>query len=544
MVIVNLGGGLANQMNQYAVGRYLAIKLNTELKIDTSWCSPIRRGHSQYRLSAFNILEVFATPQETNHVIKTGTRPKSKKDLDSIQSGDAYIQGHWLHDPRLYKDIADIIKREFTLKKPFNPVSETWRQKILSAECSVSMHFRHGDFVYNSIRRSNNFVWNAILPLDYYQTCIDILKQRYSNPTVFVFSDNLPWVKENLHLDVPTEFVEGCETDDEEFILMSLCKHNVTCSSTFSVNTAWLNSNPDKKVFLPLKSTAQGVQQFLASLTPEKKDSFLNSLNPELKGNWMWIPFDFDNQPEITQRPFFSLLLVVNDDALTLSATLDNLLSQNYKFYEVIIIDNASTDGSDKICQQAIEGNAKVTYKRLAEKVNNATAWNEAIKVAQGKYISFIKSGDRFLTNSLADLYVANESHQVDIIHIFAYLAENEDGDVVFANNKFSSQRDVKFKEEKRSWILRNDGRDAAQLLLNHEINSFLGTKLYNVEFLTEQGIKFDETLDDEAAEISFQKEAFLKTNYLMYIPNALYVAPVVNNVIVGGGISVQDSDS
>ena len=531
MVIARIGAGFGNQLDQYAVGRYLAIKLNTELKLDVTnffvdgFFVNDLHGITNYRLGAFNIFEVFATPEEINHVKETGKTPTSTKDLENIQ-GDVYIEGHWMHNPQLYKDIADILKREFTLKKPFNPVAEMWNKKILSAKYSVSIHFRHGDYDYAPWHRG--VAWAGILPLDYYQTCIDILKQRYSNLTVFVFSDNMQWVKENLHLDVPTEFVEGCETDLEEWVLMSRCKHNIIASSTFSRSAAWFNLNPDKKIFAPFKSTAQGVQQFLASLTPEKKESILDRLNPELTGNWAWIPYDFDNQPKITQQPIFSLLLVVNNDAVNLSATLNSLLNQDYKYYEVVIIDNASTDGSDKICQQAIEGKTKVTYKRLAEKVNNATAWNEAIKVVQGKYVSFLKVGDQFIYSSLTRIYPVCGYRPADIIHMFSYLKEDTGGNITFGNKKFSEQRDEKFKQEQSKTMLKRDSLEAVQLLINREINSFLGTKLYNVEFLTEQGIKFDEALDNEATEISFQKETFLKSKHFLYLSNALYIAPKV----------------
>lgn len=424
-----------------------------------------------------------------------------------------------MHDPSAYGDISDIIKKEFTLKKPFSQNAEMWKQKILSAECSVSMHFRHGDFAYNPGRKLiPNF---PILPLDYYTTCIDILKQQCETPpAVFVFSNNMPWVKENLRLDVPTEFVEGCETDDQEFILMSLCKHNIVAGSNFSRRAAWLNPNPDKKIFAPGKSTAEGVKQFLSSLTPEKKDSILKSKE------WIWIPYDFYNQPEITQRPIFSLLLVVNNDAATLSATLDNLLNQDYSYYEVVIIDNASTDGSDKIYRQVVEDKKNVTFKRLETKVSNSAAWNEAFKAAQGKYVSFLKVGDRFLSNSLSTLYCINEYQLVDIIHMFDYLEENANGKVDFCGKKFFVCRDQRFTQAKNNVIMSRNGLDAARLLLNKEINSFLGTKLFYRDFLTENKIKFDETLDDETAEISFQKEAFLKSKYLMYLENAFYVAP------------------
>ena len=555
MVIVRPTGGLANQLDQYGVGRSLARKLNTELKLDVSYFenSPeyLKKGlHNRYRLGAFNIIENFATLEEIKYVKETGTIPNSAKDLENIQ-GNVYIVGNWLHNPQLFKDTIDILREEFTLKKPFSPTAETWRQKILSAECSVSMHFRHGDYLYANWHRG--LAWAPILPLDYYYTCIDILKQRYNNLTVFVFSDNLPWVKENLHLDVPTEFIEGCETDDEDFILMSLCKHDVIASSTFSRLAAYLNPNSDKKVFGPLKSNAEGVKKFLCSLTPDRKNSILDAMGEDTN-RWFWITYDFDNQAKVTLKPIFSLSLVVNDNAADLPATLKSLLNQDYEYYEVIIIDNDSTDGSDKICQETIKDKANVTYKRLDKKVSNAAAWNEAVKAVQGKYVSFLKVGDRFfkteqaedlpflkigehfLNNSLAVLYCIDEYRVSDIIHLFAWLEENESGDIPFADKKFSAHCDVNFQKATKSRIGSKNGLDAAKFLLNRQINSFLATKLYNVEFLKKHKIKFDELLTDNEAEMTFQLETFSKSKHFMYISNSLYVAPNSNNVIIGGG--------
>lgn len=515
MVIARLSGGLGNQFAQYVAGRLLAHKLNTELKLDIGGLRILHgekpRFHAYYRLGAFNIHEVFATPEEIKRVRETGLIVSSPlPNLEELH-GDIYMQGQWPRYEGAFIEIIDIVRREFTLKEPFSPIGESWRQKIISAECSVAMHFRHGDFAYNPNLISGDIKqrpWFNIMPLDYYYTCIDILKQRYSNLTAFVFSNNMSWVKDNLHLDVPIEFVEGGASDDEEFILMGLCKHMIKPSSSFSECAVSLNANPDKKIFAPASSTAAGVQQFLNQLTPAKKEAILNT-----KG-WIRIPFDYYNQPEITMRPIFSLLLVVNDDAETISDTLDSLLGQDYKYYEVIIIDNASTDGSDKICRQAIASKKNVTYKRLRKKVNNATAWNRAFKIAQGYYVSFLKNFDQFITNALTSLYGINEYRQVDVIHMFAWLKEG------------SAQRDTRFKDEKRAVVMGTDGQAAAKLLLDGQINRFLGTKIYNREFLKDNGIKFDEHLADNEAEIFFQIEAFFKSKYFMHISNAFYVAP------------------
>ena len=309
MIIAQLSGGLGNQFYQYALARRLAYELKTELKIDKSRVRAFRgektQYHNYYRLGAFNIHEVFATPEEIERVRKTGTTPNSPQELENLQ-GDIYIQGNYAHDERFFASIIDIIRRDFTLKNPLSPNAEAWRQKILSAECSVSMHFRHGDFLKLVSGDIKINPWFNITPIVYYYTCLNILKHRYNTPphlpTVFVFSDDMPWVKKNLHLDVPTEFVEYCATDDEEWILMSLCKHNIIASSTFSRTAASLNATPDKKIFAPIYTTAEVVQQFMNSLTPAKKDALF-------KKQVIGVPFDYYNQPKVTPVKSDSFLI-------------------------------------------------------------------------------------------------------------------------------------------------------------------------------------------------------------------------------------------
>lgn len=108
------------------------------------------------------------------------------------------------------------------------------KKKILAADCSVSIHVRQGDFAYNP-RMNRNKLLFAVLPIDYYRECLNILRRQHKNLTLFIFSNNLHWCKENLHFDIPTEYVEveGIR-DFEELRLMSLCKHNIIANSTFS----------------------------------------------------------------------------------------------------------------------------------------------------------------------------------------------------------------------------------------------------------------------------------------------------------------------
>lgn len=66
-----------------------------------------------------------------------------------------------------------------------------------------------------------------------------------------VFSNDIPWCRTILS-DIPRQmiFIEG-ESYHHDFYLMSLCKHNIICNSSFFWWAAYLNSNPDKVIVAP-----------------------------------------------------------------------------------------------------------------------------------------------------------------------------------------------------------------------------------------------------------------------------------------------------
>lgn len=515
MVIVQLEGGLSNQIDQYVVGKYIAYRLNTELKLDLNGLKVfnefVPHGSNNYRLNAFNIQANFATPEEIASVKANGVIPESMPNVEDLK-GDVLIQGNWMHSRPYLDDLIKVFRHELTLKNPLSPNAATWREKILAAECSVAMHFRHGDYAFDP--QWKGVGWAAILPLDYYYTCLDILKQRYKNITVFVFSNNMQWVKQNLRLDMPTEYVAGEGiTDDEEFILMSLCKHDIIPASTFSGNAARLNSNPDKKIFWPQASNATVVQQYLKWLKTNK-NLLLDS------GTRIYVPFDFKNQPDITMRPYFSLLLVVNDDAATLRETLGSIFAQDYKFYELIIIDNASTDGSGQICRQAANASDKVTLIKLWEKISDGAAYNKALDLAQGDYVLFLKGNDRLLSNTLNELY----NFRTDISCSVKWLREDESGNIsMAANRKFVFEADAAFDGLQDNLNRKFDKATLFKILANNDGSTPLAAKVFKRQFLADNGIRFDD--GDDAIQM-FAANAMLHADEMIFTPQVFYIAP------------------
>jgi hypothetical protein len=113
---------------------------------------------------------------------------------------------------------------------------------------SIAIHIRRGD--YFSDKRSKKD--HGILGLDYFENALRFLTKQIESPVLFVFSDDIDWVKENFKSDIPKHYVDNSFGGPEVSIhLMTKCNHNIISNSSFSWWGAWLNPNPNKIVVAP-----------------------------------------------------------------------------------------------------------------------------------------------------------------------------------------------------------------------------------------------------------------------------------------------------
>jgi hypothetical protein len=79
------------------------------------------------------------------------------------------------------------------------------------------------------------------------------MKKTINNPSFFIFSDDIPWCRDNLGKEENCEYIMGNTGANSyrDMQLMSLCRHNIIANSSFSWWGAYLNQNPDKVVVAP-----------------------------------------------------------------------------------------------------------------------------------------------------------------------------------------------------------------------------------------------------------------------------------------------------
>jgi hypothetical protein len=259
MVITKLIGGLGNQMFQYAAGRALAKKLNTQLKLDTSWFKKISSGITQrdYELDCFKIQSTFAKQSDLLyfHLFKKlpFVAPNYFKEksvnyddrIRSIRKKSVFLEGYWQSE-KYFKDYKKTIRKDFTFICNLNIKGKELLKQIKKSN-SVSIHVRRGDYITNK----NASKFHGVCDLKYYYESIKVITNKIKNPVFYVFSDDINWCKSNLKITYPSIYVDGNKKDWEDLFLMSNCKHNIVANSSFSWWGGWLNDNSNKVVIAP-----------------------------------------------------------------------------------------------------------------------------------------------------------------------------------------------------------------------------------------------------------------------------------------------------
>ena len=278
IVIVKLLSGLGNQLFQYAAGRQLALMHNAELRFDTSFFD--NQSLRNYKLCHYNVIGEEASQEElasllgrywsSSLVAKAYRRlethlPKRyhrrfresewwvyEPELFRVRPS-VYLEGYWQHYG-YFKEFHPGILDELTLKAPYPIEAKPLFEAIENDESSVALHIRRGDYV--TVIDTQKLM--GVLSLDYYSQAIAHIKGKISNPTFYIFSDDLQWAAEHLKPEAPMVLVNiaGGQLDYIELDLMSRCRHAIIANSSFSWWGAFLNRNPAKVVVAPAKWAA------------------------------------------------------------------------------------------------------------------------------------------------------------------------------------------------------------------------------------------------------------------------------------------------
>ena len=264
LVVIQLSGGMGNQMFQYAL--YLKLKaMGKNVKIDDRTEYEGRDARPK-RLSVFEA--GYATPTETEMlclrdsyldiVSKIRRKLTGRKNAEYMEKSPvfdekvlhmdrAYLVGCWQSE-KYFADIQTRVRQAFTFK------NLELSEKMKEYECkmqetnSVCLHIRRGDYLNVSD------VYGGICTDEYYAKAMKQMEEWHPDCHFYVFTNDADWVKANYKQKNLT-VVEGNDEDAGyiDMYLMTQCKHYILANSSFSWWGCYLNPSENKRVIAPAK---------------------------------------------------------------------------------------------------------------------------------------------------------------------------------------------------------------------------------------------------------------------------------------------------
>lgn len=207
-----------------------------------------------------------------------------------------------------------------------------------------------------------------------------------------------------------------------------------------------------------------------------------------------------------------SILMPVYNVERYLEACIDSVLAQTFTDFEVICIDDGSTDKSGIILDDYAlkDSRIKVIHK---ENTGYGKTMNMALGKAKGKYIGIVESDDTIETDMFQNLYNAAAKYDLDLVKADFYAVwDNEDGTI-----------------RKQYFNLTDDLTMYNRVLNpNIELDSYLLKKftwnaLYKKDLLIKNNIKYNETPGASFQDNGFWFQTFYWAKRVMFLDRAVY---------------------
>ncbi len=163
--------------------------------------------------------------------------------------------------------------------------------------------------------------------------------------------------------------------------------------------------------------------------------------------------------------PFFSVILPTYNRAPFLKTTIESVLKQHFEDFEIILIDDGSTDNTEDVVQSL--GEQHICYIKKANGERGA-ARNSGIRKANGKYVTFLDSDDRFYASHLLEAHRFIVAQNYPTVFHQGYEIKNENGRTV---------RQLKNVKDINRTILRGNDLSCAGIFVKRE---FVLENLFN----------------------------------------------------------------
>lgn len=202
-----------------------------------------------------------------------------------------------------------------------------------------------------------------------------------------------------------------------------------------------------------------------------------------------------------------SIIVPIYNGEKYIDKCIEMILNQTLKNFELIIIDDGSTDKSAQICSEYADKDNRI---KLITKKNQGTwaARNRGIDESLGKYIVFLDCDDWYENNLLAEMYENIEDNDVDLV-----ISGQTD---IMVNSNAKVIKKVKVLPEKHFFLTREEILDNFIKLRKESIGDVLWNKIYKAEIIKKNNLKFEDYKRGE--------DTIFNANYYQHIDKCIVI--------------------
>lgn len=216
----------------------------------------------------------------------------------------------------------------------------------------------------------------------------------------------------------------------------------------------------------------------------------------------------------MTNTPLITIIVPVYNAKKYLRDCIESILSQTYHNLEIILIDDGSTDGSEKFVDDYAKSDKRIKVVHQ-KNMGLSDARNTGLKHATSKYITFVDSDDRIEPNMIENLFNALIDSQADI----AICSFKE----IYPNSKTKG-----FSHNYPKQVFTTE-QALANMLQENGFMVSATMKLFPTNYF--KGIKFP--VDKLHEDVGTTYKLIMEAKKIVFIPNEYYVYVHHNNSII-----------
>ena len=225
--------------------------------------------------------------------------------------------------------------------------------------------------------------------------------------------------------------------------------------------------------------------------------------------------------------PKISVIIPVFNGSKYINRTLNSVLNQTFKDFEVICINDKSKDNSLEIIGQFASKDKRIKIINNENNIGAALSRNKGIDIAEGEYIYFLDADDYIDEKYLECMYKKIESENCDIILNTSIQTEND--------NKISEYRHPSMPD------INPDGEYLDNITVTHDAPCFIWARMYRKSFLNRYNLRFlDITATDD---VVFNGIVNMYRDKTFVFYGEKYHYTVNNTSVTGVAKSVDDRD-